>query len=164
MLPDGLTIRRMTVADHRVVGEVGFAAWASSDALNGDWPSRDIVDRVEKAYLDFARDTADRIDLAEIDGRIVGWAARAGDPHYISDLWVHPECQGQGIGAALIAFLCAQMRSQGHAMATIHTHAANAGAIRLYQRCGFSIVWRGLEYSKSMGVELEKVHLARPLT
>jgi [ribosomal protein S18]-alanine N-acetyltransferase len=48
-------------------------------------------------------------------------------------------------------------------MATIHTHARNAGAIRLYQRCGFSIVWRGMEYSKSMGVNLEKIHMEKAL-
>ena len=31
----GLKVRKMTVADHIVVGEVGFATWKSSDAFKG---------------------------------------------------------------------------------------------------------------------------------
>ncbi len=55
------------------------------------------------------------------------------------------------------------MTAEGLATARLDTHAKNAGAIRLYERCSFSIIWRGFEYSKSMGVDLEKVHLERRL-
>jgi ribosomal-protein-alanine N-acetyltransferase len=42
--------------------------------------------------------------------------------------------------------------------------ASNIGAIRLYGRCGFSIIWHGIEFSERMGVPLEKVHLEKRLT
>lgn len=55
------------------------------------------------------------------------------------------------------------MRAVGISTATISTHARNVAAIRLYQRCGFEIVWQGQQWSDSMKVELEKVRLEQVL-
>lgn len=159
MTPADLLIREMTSADHIVVGEIGFAAWKSSDALDGSYLDPDVIRRVHRAYLDFPAEAEGKVHVAELDGRVAGWAARDGAPNYISDVWVDPAFQGRGVGGALVRFLLGAIRREDHNVATIQTHARNEGAIRLYQRCGFAIVWRGLEYSKSMGVELEKVHL-----
>ena len=41
---------------------------------------------------------------------------------------------------------------------------SNIGAIRLYERCGFSFIWHGIEFSERMGASLEKVHLEKRLT
>jgi [ribosomal protein S18]-alanine N-acetyltransferase len=68
-----------------------------------------------------------------------------------------------GIGRSLIDHLLSRMRGDGITLATIHTHASNSGAIRLYERAGFRIVWRGMEFSRSAGAELEKVHMERVL-
>jgi ribosomal-protein-alanine N-acetyltransferase len=149
----------MTVADHHVVGEVGFAAWQSSDAFKGVDLSADVLERTRKAYEVFAGETNGDVRLAELDGEVVGWCARDGAPNYISDLWVLPNHQGRGIGKALVLDAIARIKAEGHSTATIHTHGRDAGASRLYHRCGFAITWRGIEYSKSMGIDLEKVHL-----
>jgi ribosomal-protein-alanine N-acetyltransferase len=154
----------MTVADHHVVGEVGFAAWKSSDAIKGVALTSDVMERTRKAYDRFAAETQGEVLLAELDGRIVGWCGRDGAPNYISDLWVLPDHQGRGIGRTLVLRACERIAADRHRTVTIHTHAKNDGAIRLYQRCGFVIAWRGIEYSKSMGVDLEKVHLEKPLS
>lgn len=154
----------MTVADHNVVGEVGFAAWKSSDAFRGIDLSADVLERTAKAYEIFAGETKGEVWIADLDGEVAGWAARDGAPNYISDIWVSPDHQGKGIGRALVLHSIDCIKAEGHATATIHTHARNAGAIRLYQRCGFVVVWRGIEYSKSMGMDLEKVHLEQSLT
>ncbi len=154
----------MTVADHNVVGEVGFAAWKSSDAFRGIDLSADVLERTAKAYGIFAGETKGEVWIADLDGEVAGWAARDGAPNYISDIWVSPDHQGKGIGRALVLHSIDRIKAEGHATAAIHTHARNAGAIRLYQRCGFVVVWRGIEYSKSMGMDLEKVHLEQSLT
>lgn len=159
----GLSIRPMAAADHRAVTAVGFAAWQSSDAFRENGLPLDREEQVRLAYERFAAEAADKITVAEFDGRIAGWTARETEPDYISDLWVDPACQCKGIGRALIEHLLSVMRREGLERARIHTHGSNTGAIRLYQRCGFTIVWRGLEYSKSLGVEHEKVHLAMRL-
>ncbi|SFB61111.1 ribosomal-protein-alanine N-acetyltransferase [Rhizobium sp. NFR07] len=160
----------MTVADHLVVGEVGFAAWKSSDAFKGMLLAPDVIERTREAYESFAPQTQGEVWIADIDGEVVGWAARDGAPNYISDVWIRPDHQGKGkgkgkgIGRALVEHACERIEAEGHATATIHSHARNASAIRLYERCGFSTVWRGIEPSKSMGMDLEKIHLEKPLT
>jgi [ribosomal protein S18]-alanine N-acetyltransferase len=154
----------MTVADHNVVGEVGFAAWKSSDAFDEAYLAPEVIERVSHDFASFPEGASGDVYVAEQDGAVVGWAAREGARDYISDVWIDPHYQGRGYGRALVLHVCRLISAEGHALARIHTHARNIRAIRLYERCGFSIVWRGLEFSKSMGVDLEKVHLEKPFT
>jgi ribosomal-protein-alanine N-acetyltransferase len=159
-----LTIREMTAADHPVIGVVGFAAWSSSDALSGVDLSAEVRERTRRAYELFPSEANGDVWVAELDGEVVGWLARNSATNYISDLWVLPQQQGRGVGMKLVLFAIDRIRADGHRTATIHAHARNTGAIRLYERCGFSIVWRGIEHSTSMEMDLKKVHLELPLT
>lgn len=163
MVVGKLIIREMTVADHAVVGLVGFAAWKSSDAFEDVYLDRQAIDRVRGQFTIFPMEATGDVHVASLDGAIVGWAARDGLRDCISDLWVDPDYQGRGVGRALIHHMIDLIAAAGHPVARIQTHARNAAAIRLYQRCGFTIVWRGREFSKSMGTELEKVHLEKAL-
>ncbi|WP_425298950.1 GNAT family N-acetyltransferase [Rhizobium sullae] len=118
---------------------------------------------MQHEFAIFPSQTDADIYVAELDRNVVGWSARESSPNYVSDLWVKPDHQGRGIGQALLLHLCDIMAAQGHVKARLDTHAKNSEAIRLYERCGFTIIWRGLEYSKNMGVDLEKVHLEKAL-
>jgi GNAT superfamily N-acetyltransferase len=69
--------------------------------------------------------------LAEQEGRPVALLALAGDE--LDQLYVDPRCQGQGLGAALVA-LAQALRP---ALA-LWTFAANTGARRFYERHGFT--------------------------
>ncbi len=153
----------MAAADHEVVGALGFAAWAASNAFEDSYLDPYVIARVRHEFAIFPEETKGEIFVAERGETIVGWGARENEPNYMSDLWVHPDHQGKGVGRALLLHLCEVMASEGLAIARLDTHAGNEGAIRLYERCGFSIVWRGREFSESMGVELEKVHLEKRL-
>ncbi|MBY3083887.1 GNAT family N-acetyltransferase [Rhizobium laguerreae] len=151
----------MAAADHEKVGAVGFAAWAASDAFEDSYLDPDVIARVRHEFAIFPAETKGEIFVAERGGTILGWGARENQSNYVSDLWVHPDHQGNGAGQALLLHLCELMAAEGLVTARLDTHARNEGAIRLYERCGFTIVWRGREFSKSMGVELEKVHLEK---
>ncbi len=151
----------MTEADAESVGEVGFAAWAANPVLN-DFGT-EMPARVHRAFRDFAASGSSVTLVAECDGEVVGWTARDGDADYVSDLWVHPDHQGRGAGRALLEHVFSLMRTEGIGRARIATHARNAGAIRLYGRCGFVLVWRGMERSEAMQMDVEKVHLERVL-
>jgi ribosomal-protein-alanine N-acetyltransferase len=153
----------MTVADHTVVGEVGFAAWTSSDAFKDVDLAQGEIDRARSAFETFAPATEAKVYIAERDGKVLGWGAQERAPNDISDLWIHPDQQGKGVGKALLLHIVETIQASGHATATIQTQASNVGAIRLYERCGFEIVWRGIEHSKSLGMDLEKVHLEKSL-
>lgn len=163
MVVTGFTIRKMAAADHKMVGEVGFAAWSASDAFEDSYLDPAVTARVQHEFAIFPSQVEGSIFVAETRGEIVGWTARENAPDYVSDLWVHPDHQGRGIGRALLLHLCDLMVTESVVTARLDTHARNTGAIRLYERCGFVIIWRGREYSKSMGVELEKVHLEKTL-
>lgn len=69
--------------------------------------------------------------IAEQDGRMLGYAAVKDG--LLNHLYVRPDCQGQGIGSALLA------RAKAHAPAGLKlwTFEPDAGAIRFYQRHGF---------------------------
>jgi len=160
----GLVIRPIAVADHQAVGTVGFAAWAANDPYEDSYRDPGVIARVRHDFETFAGMTKGEIVIAELNGQVVGWAARQTARNYLSDLWVHPDHQGKGFGKALLLHLCEAMRNEGLVTARLDTHARNGGAIRLYERCGFTIIWHGIEFSKSMGVPLEKVHLEKRLT
>jgi len=159
----GLIIRAMTEADRDAVGLVGIRAWQSSSAFEDTYLDPVVIDRVRGEFEVFARETNCDVVVAEIDGMIVGWGARAGEPDYISDIWIDPEHQGRGIGRALVEYFLDEMRSAHVKTAKIATHAKNINAIRAYERCGFRVVWQGTQWSESMKVELQKVRLEKPL-
>ena len=149
----------MTVADHIVVGEVGFAAWLSNIGGEEVFSDPEIVAAARRAFVDYPASAKGDVAVAEIGGKVVGWGGREDAPDYISDLWVDPAFQGRGVGAALLAHFLDAISRDGFSIARIDTRATNAGAIRLYERAGFSIVSRGFERDASLGVDLEMVKL-----
>lgn len=150
-------IRDMTAADADSVGRIGFDAWAANPVLNAF--GVDMMVRIRLSFRRFAQEHFSLITIGELGGEIAGWTARDGARDYISDLWVSPVHQGLGIGSALVSATLRDMRSEGLKRARIDTHAANEGAISLYKSLGFTIVWRGMQHSPSMGMMVEKVKM-----
>lgn len=118
---------------------------------------------LEAKFLRDLHENADGVLVAQSAGTILGWGAWVPSSNYISDLWIDPPYQGQGIGGQLLDALMAQILLDGFDAATIGTHADNLTAIGLYQKLGFTIDWRGEEWSESFDRSVEKVHLRRPL-
>lgn len=150
-------IRDMTAADADSVGRVGFDAWAANPVLNAF--GVDMMVRIRLSFRRFAQEHFSLITVGELGDEIAGWIARDGARDYISDLWVSPAHQGLGIGSALVSRLLREMRAEGLKRARIDTHAANESAIRLYKDLGFTIVWRGMQHSPSMGMAVDKVKM-----
>jgi ribosomal-protein-alanine N-acetyltransferase len=150
-------IRDMTAADAESVGRVGFDAWAANPVLNAF--GVEMMVKIRLSFRRFSEEQFSLITVGQLGDEIVGWTARDGARDYISDLWVSPAHQGLGIGSALLSKMLREMRSEGLKRARIDTHAANEGAIRLYEDLGFNIVWRGLQHSPSMGMAVDKVKM-----
>ena len=157
MVVKDFVIRDMTAADADSVGRIGFDAWAANPVLNAF--GVDMMVRIRLSFRRFAQEHFSLITIGELGGDIAGWTARDGARDYISDLWVSPVHQGLGIGSALVSATLRDMRSEGLKRARIDTHAANEGAISLYKSLGFTIVWRGMQHSPSMGMMVEKVKM-----
>ncbi|WP_431322064.1 hypothetical protein [Rhizobium sp. YTU87027] len=79
----------MTVADHHMVGEVGFAAWKSSGAGEPGFNRADVIEAARKAFFDYPALAKGDVVVAELDGRIAGWE---NEPNHISDIWIDPAC------------------------------------------------------------------------
>ncbi len=122
-----------------------------------------IVPHVRDHFIAFCTGSYDTILVAEMDGQAVGWGSREDRDNYISDLWVSPSAQGQGIGRALLDALESDIDRAGYGTAELETAAVNAGAIRFYERAGYALVWRKLKFSAGLGKEVEKVRLVKRL-
>lgn len=153
-----VVIRPAGPDDLDALAVVGSRAWASS-IFTYEPEQPGVVERVQKAYRSFVEDFYPNIRVAALGNVIVGWGARDTGEDYISDLWVDPDQQGRGIGTQLLSALTAEIRSLGYHKARIETHSRNVGAVRLYERNGFTVVNRQVEWSDSLGREIEKVKL-----
>lgn len=159
----GLVIRPFAPEYAGAMSEKGYEAWLTSSALDPVLSTPEIRARAKAAFAEFPDNLKGDIQVALLDGVFAGWGARAEGPEMISDLWIAPSAQGKGVGSALIAHFLASMAQEGVATAMIETWTKNAGAMRLYQRNGFAIVWQRETMSRDLGIMFHRTRLARPV-
>lgn len=157
-----VVIRKAEPADRAILVEIGVRAW-TEHVFSFEPETPGLRARIRRAFEDLVEDHPDSVTLAEMDGAIRGWAAREHRDQIISDLWVDPDWQGRGIGSALLSALLADIRAAGYDRARLTAHARNGNALRFYEGRGFEIVSRSLEFSTSLGREIEKVTLERAI-
>jgi ribosomal protein S18 acetylase RimI-like enzyme len=83
--------------------------------------------------------------VAERDGAMLGmvWAkVDAADPDTVNlfQMWVAPECRGQGVARALLDGAVGWARGRGAKIVGLGVNCANAAAVALYERAGFHIL------------------------
>jgi len=77
------------------------------------------------------------VRIAEVDGDVVGFAAR--DGAWLMQLYVKPGWTGRGIGTQLLTIMLADAAAATPVL-RLYTFARNAGARRFYERHGFVAV------------------------
>lgn len=91
--------------------------------------------------------------VAEVDGVVGGFAALETEKGYVDTMFVHPEYQGKGIGAALMSRVLESARETGVRRVTLK---ASRNAEAFYGRFGFVSIgadcedpceWMALEFS-----------------
>jgi GNAT superfamily N-acetyltransferase len=91
------------------------------------------------SYLDLGR-----VLVARQDGVVVGHLQLipTDDPATVElkSMAVVDDLQGQGVGRALIDEAVRRSAAEGKTRMTVSTAAADVGALRFYQRCGFRMV------------------------
>lgn len=157
-----MVLRRARADEAVVLGDIGYAAWAASAFAIND------AGRVDRGHLraefrDFFLKHAATALVAERDGTVLGWGAREDGDQVISDLWVAPEAQGQGIGGRLLDALVAEIAATGHQMAELETLASAEQAIAVYMKHGFRIAWRREKFSTTLGYAIDKVGMNKSL-
>ena len=122
----------------RAIYEAGIATGrATFETKAPDWAAWDA------AHLAHAR------LVAEIDGRVVGWAALSpvsGRCVYAGvaevSVYVAPEAQGRGVGRLLLAGLVGASEAAGIWTLQAGIFPENAASVALHERCGFRVVGR----------------------
>lgn len=107
--------------------------------------------RLKHHFDGWLADPAKFILVARRDGRAQGYAAfamtRKDASAFVRPTWngdldqieVHPECQGQGIGSALIAEGKARLRAMGCHSISASYHVFNTASARLMERNGLHV-------------------------
>jgi ribosomal protein S18 acetylase RimI-like enzyme len=85
-----------------------------------------------------------QIDLALLDGKVIGMAAY--NETEINQLYIHVEFQGRGIGRMLLDN--AKAKSGGRL--TLYTFEVNRTAQRFYEKNGFAVIGRGHENEENL--------------
>jgi ribosomal-protein-alanine N-acetyltransferase len=148
--------------DWNALGSLAFAAWEQSQFGEQD-AGRCDREKLFAEFCSFCRDKSETMLVATIGDVCAGWGAREFSDNIISDLWVAPFAQGQGVGAALLAALEEVIANAGYTFVELETSAGNAGAVRFYERHGYIPVWRGMKFSASLNYELEKIRFRKAL-
>lgn len=157
-----VVIRSARASEARRLAEIGFSAWERAIAGWGEDVAA-LSANARRAYETFTHDCWDVILVGEIDSVVAGWGAREGRRNQISDLWVEPAHQGQGIGSALLEALEKEIGAGGFETAEIETHARNIRAIDLYKRKGYVVRALSIKYSASLDCDIEKIELTKAL-
>jgi len=89
--------------------------------------------------LRLARRQALSFDVAELDGKVVGYqfSTPVDSGVHLARMTVDPAFQGGGIGTLLLAHACDNYRRQGFKRISLNTQADNLASRSLYQRFGF---------------------------
>lgn len=147
----------------QVLGAGAFSAWEQSAFGRNDRGRAD-RSRLLREFETFCRDYPETVLMATEAGRPLGWGAREHRDHVISDLWVFPEAQRRRVGAALLAAMEDAIANEGFGYVELETFTGNPGAVRFYERHGYSAVWRGVKFTASLNYELDKIRFRKPLT
>jgi [ribosomal protein S18]-alanine N-acetyltransferase len=134
-----VVVRRANPQDAADLAAIGYLAWeAGILPLLTEVPGmrRAQEQRLKRAVAD----NIAHIILAEDDGLVLGWCARAPKRTYIPFLFVMPEEQNRGIGSLLLARMEIMLELEGAERVHLETPADNVRAVRFYERQGYCIL------------------------
>jgi ribosomal-protein-alanine N-acetyltransferase len=96
----------------------------------------------EMEFRDLVRRGKGLFLVARSDDRVVGYvcALMFGGEGYIASIAVAPDCQGQGIGSALMSAIEPRIHDRGGRVITLHVRTTNTAALALYKKRGYAIL------------------------
>lgn len=157
-----LNLRSPARADAAAVAALGRAAWEAriaplvgrraATALRALAPFERILDEAGRPAL-----------VAELNGRIAGFALADPAAAYVADLWVGPDFEGRGVGSALLRAMERLLAERGVGEAQLVTLAANLRARAFFGRTGWRASWRGERYDRAHDAVLAKTGMSKTL-
>ncbi len=156
-----ITVRNAREEDVPAIVEIGVRAWEQAVTGVADLQVR--RDHARNAFQQFLGRHWLRVNVAEVEGGIAGWASREALDDEITDLWVDPPHQKKGLGAALLAAMEAEIIAAGFDASRLQTHARNTAAVGFFQKHGYTVSWLSVDYSERLDRDVESIGLRRQL-
>ncbi|MFV0282055.1 MAG: GNAT family N-acetyltransferase [Rhodoblastus sp.] len=135
------------------------------------WNDRAVDAANRAAWLAERQAAGFAVIVAELDGRIAGYAAygpfRAFEGYRLTvenSVYVAPGMQGRGVGRALMDALLSRARNAGFHAMVAGIEAENHASIRLHEALGFAEVGRMPQVGAKFGRWLDLVFLQRLLS
>ena len=125
---DGLTIRLARADEHEDLEDLQRRASLALPEYR-----EQLEANPDAVHLPPAQIANEQVTVAELDGRVAGFAAVVGGE--LDGLFVEPELWGQGIGRALTDAAVHEARNRGFTLWVIASPTARG----FYEKCGFSV-------------------------
>lgn len=132
--PDHYRIRNMTVADLQEVMEI------ESTLFPDPWDEVFFLEEVERHDAFVMEDTI----TSELAGYLCGWHVL--DEFMITNIGVKKELQKQGLGELLLRYIIGLKGETGVIYFYLEVRESNLPAIRLYERLGFGMIGKRVDY------------------
>jgi ribosomal-protein-alanine N-acetyltransferase len=155
-----ITIRNAREDETETLTDIGLRAWEKAMAPIGETAA--MRENARSAFTNFVRTTWLTINVAEKNGTPAGWAAREALDENITDFWVDPAYERQGIGAALLDETEKEIVRQGFSKACLETHAQSE-ALSFFEKRGYTVNWLTIAYSPKLDRDIQSVGLSRQL-
>jgi len=141
-------IRRIRADEWRALRALRLQALRDTPEAFGSTYEQEAAEP-DQHWCDWAADGAEggssywALAVDDDTGRLGGMAF--GSRHWqvtdaigVFSMWVDPELRGRGIGQRLVEAVIAWARTTDRPRVVLSVNEANQGAIRLYERCGFT--------------------------
>ncbi len=157
-----VTIRKARQDDTELLTEIGMRAWRKAMASVGE--AAEMAANAREAFARFTEEGWITITIVEKSGVPVGWAAREDMDETITDFWIDPDFEGQGLGSALLKAVEDELKAQGISLARLQTHAMNTDALTFFERKGYSVNWLTVSYNPKLDRDVQSVGLSKSLS
>ena len=157
-----VTIRKAREGDAGLLTEIGMRAWRKAMASVGE--ASEMAANARDAFARFTEEGWITITIVEKSGVPVGWAAREDMDETITDFWIDPDFEGQGLGTALLEAVEVGLKSQGFSVARLQTHAMNGDALKFFEKNGYSVNWLTVSYNPKLDRDVQSVGLSKSLS
>jgi ribosomal-protein-alanine N-acetyltransferase len=157
-----VTIRKARQDDAELLTGIGLRAWRKAMMTVGE--AAEMAANARDAFARFTEDGWITITVVEKSGVVAGWAAREDLDETISDFWIDPDFEGQGLGSALLGAVEDELRAQGFSLARLQTHAMNGDALKFFEKKGYAVNWLTVSYNPKLDRDVQSVGLSKSLS